>query len=224
MHIAGDVTKKYFDSCILKADSFENYLKKNVDKILHLHEPHPCCRCSFKCCKCAKACSCKCQCKFMLTQDQISILFEHKNMFNPKHTRHKDGSKQRCTCSYKVKSSVSLSDVDISLLSILMTNVHGVNITLGVDKKCEDIRKVRNYVFHQSDSQSIVNQEFENKWKILKESSEFFLPYINDEHYNENFYKNINEIRGSMMIASDSFVQQQIFQEFCRDKCAELQV
>lgn len=224
MHIAGDVTKKYFDSCILKADSFENYLKKNVDKILHLHEPHPCCRCSFKCCKCAKACSCKCQCKFMLTKDQISILFEHKKMFNPKHTRHKDGSKQRCTCSYKVKSSVSLSDVDISLLSILMTNVHGVNITLGVDKKCEDIRKVRNYVFHQSDSQSIVNQEFENKWKILRASSEFFLTHINDEHYNENFYKNINEIRGSMMIASDSFVQQQIFQEFCRDKCAELQV
>lgn len=211
--------------CILKTESFVKYLEKNIHNILHLHEPHPCCKCESKCCKCTKVCSCKCKCKCILTQDQISILFDYsKKFFNGKHTRSKDRSNQRCTCPYSVKPSASMSNVDITLLSVLIANVDVVTIHLGVDKKCEDIKKVRNYVFHQSDSQSIVQQAFERKWKILKESTEYFLQFINDEQYKENINKKINEIRCSIRISSDSFVQQQIFQEFWRDKCAELEV
>ncbi|XP_052102924.1 muscle M-line assembly protein unc-89-like [Mytilus californianus] len=88
VHIAGDVTKKYFDSFILKADTFEKYLEKHIHNILHLHEPHPCCQCSSRCCKCAKACLCKCECKFILTQDQISVLFDHdRTLLNRRHTK-----------------------------------------------------------------------------------------------------------------------------------------
>ncbi|CAG2196339.1 unnamed protein product [Mytilus edulis] len=43
----------------------------------------------------------------------------------------------------EVKSTASLSDVDITLLLAIIVNVHGKNLHLGVDKKCEDIRKQR---------------------------------------------------------------------------------
>ncbi|VDI32980.1 Hypothetical predicted protein [Mytilus galloprovincialis] len=224
VHIAGDVTRKYFDICILKANTFRKYLETNIHNIVHLHEPHPCCKCSFKCCKCTKTCSCKCKCKCLLTQDQISTLFVYdKQFFNRRHTRGKGESNQRCVCPYRVKSSVSLSVVDITLLSVIIANVDGVNKYLGVDKKFEDIRKVRNYVFHQSDSQSIKQDAFEIKWKKLIDSTELVFQHIGDVQYKENINKKINEIRGSIRISSDSFVQQQIFQEFWRDKCAELE-
>lgn len=225
VHIAGDVTKNYFDSCILKEDTFGKYLENNIHNILHLHEPHPWCKCESKCCKCTKTCSCKCKCKCFLTQDQISLLFAYeKQLFNRRHTRFKDGSKQHCMCPYRVKSSASLSVVDITLLSVIIANVHGMNLHLGVDKKFEDIRKARNYVFHQSDSQSLEDQAYERKWKILKESTEYFLQFITDEQYKENIIKKINETKMSIRISSDSFVQQKIFLEFWRDKCAELEV
>lgn len=210
---------------MLEAESFEKYLEKNIYNILHLHEPHPCCKCSFKCYKCATASSSKCKCKCILTHDQISLLFNHDmNLLNRKHTTGKDRSRQRCTCPYTVKSSVSLSVVDITLLFVIMSNDHGKKLHLGVDQKFEDIRKVRNYVVHQSDSKSIEQQEFEKKWNILKESTEYFLQFITDVQYTEKINKQINEIRDSVRVSSDSFVQQQIFTEFWRDKCAELEV
>ncbi|VDI80368.1 protein-methionine sulfoxide oxidase MICAL [Mytilus galloprovincialis] len=224
VQIAGDVIKKYFELNILKAASFEKYLEKNIHSILHLYESHLCCKCSSKCCSCTQACSCKCKCKCILTRDQISLLFDHDmKLLDRGHTKGKDNSKQRCTCPYTVKSSASLSAVDFTLLSVIMLNVHGGYIHIGVDKKCEDIRKVRNYVFHQSDSKSIEQQEFIRKWNILKESTEYFLQFITDEQYTEKINKQINEIRESVRVSTDSFVQRQIFLEFWRDKFAELE-
>ncbi|CAG2214137.1 unnamed protein product [Mytilus edulis] len=314
--IAGDVSRKYFESCILKSDTFEIYLGKHIHEILHLHEGHPCCNCKQNCMSCPnykKSCGKRfsnvCKCNPVLTEKQILELFTYdrssfvhkhvnpkgkpkqrcvcaykvkssislnsvditllcsiiktieeanvhlgidKNMkklekqettsftiltekqilelftydrssFVHKHVNPKGKPKQRCVCAYKVKSSISLNSVDITLLCSIIKTIEEANVHRGIDKKYEEIRETRNYIFHQSDSLSISNHSFEKKWKILKDSTEYMFQYITDKQFKENIIKQINEIRGTVRISNDNLAQKQICEDYWKDKCAELE-
>ncbi|CAG2214138.1 unnamed protein product [Mytilus edulis] len=146
-----------------------------------------------------------------------------RNSFVHKHVNPKGKPKQRCVCAYKVKSSISLNSVDITLLCSIIKTIEEANVHRGIDKKYEEIRETRNYIFHQSDSLSISNHSFEKKWKILKDSTEYMFQYITDKQFKENIIKQINEIRGTVRISNDNLAQKQICEDYWKDKCAELE-
>ncbi|CAG2246103.1 unnamed protein product [Mytilus edulis] len=144
---------------IRKNKTFETYL--NIDKHKHLlfHEyipTIPCCQCKILSIAAPRRRGC-------LVQRQFFELFNAS--VNPIHEL-RTGNKvnEHCICSMAAKPSVEVSNLDISLLSVI---IHNCCYDSNTSKWIQEIRDVRNRFAHSGDA-TLDKTDFDNTWQKLE--------------------------------------------------------
>ncbi|VDI36289.1 Hypothetical predicted protein, partial [Mytilus galloprovincialis] len=154
------VISKYIKEKILGSDSFESFLNKEKHKLVHIYETSPCCECRILSINGEKLISKK-QLHMLYKSDEGNQIRDHKEYTGSKLTRI-------CICKYSAKAHIDVRVVDITLANYIIQKCGKQG--LGIDNWIEQIKDVRNEIFHRSDIQEMTNDIFDRKWSKLEGS------------------------------------------------------
>lgn len=130
--------------------SFETYLNKHKHALFHLTTLR---MSSFKCCQCEK----KPVFSRCIAEKQFDMLFARTGS-TPHH-------KATCICMFNARGDIDKSRLDISLAICILTNCESVNP--NYEGHLNNIRKIRNDVFHSPSANFITSDMFKNHWDGL---------------------------------------------------------
>ncbi|CAG2246396.1 unnamed protein product [Mytilus edulis] len=152
------VISKYIEEKILGSDSFETFLNKEKHKLVHIYETSQCCECTISSINKEK----------LITRKQLLILYKSdKGNQIREHKRYARGKlTQICICEYSAKAHINVRVVDITLANFIIQKCG--KHALGIENWIEQIKDVRNEIFHLSDIQELTDYKFSRKWITLK--------------------------------------------------------
>lgn len=160
-NIAMDIVFNYFESKILGGESFTVFLERNLHKLYHLCDWKPCC-----------ISLCEARFKYSsLTKAQFCLLYEKKDEERCGVVM-KNGIKTQCLCIYRQNQSTSPLDLDIGIICTLFTEGCSMHMSLpGHPSDLENIRNVRNTIYHLGNESSRLELDKEALWNKLTEST-----------------------------------------------------
>lgn len=213
--IAVNVLHNYLTVCILKGSSLQDYLLKNIHTFVHLQYglDKTCCKLPYMGNKKKKEYQ-----KRYLNFEEFNKLFTE----DPKIPCILRSDKHHCCLSF-APENIDVNSLDISLMcSIMNTCVDWTNIEH--DKaQIDDIKKVRNTIFHSSDSKSIDQNEFESQWNKLSYQVKYLAKTISSDE-EKHVEKQISEIKKMVRISIDDLKIKQLCLDYWKDKCSEFEV
>ncbi|CAG2205717.1 unnamed protein product [Mytilus edulis] len=151
------VIRKYIKEKILGSDSFESFLNKEKHKLVHIFETSKCCECTIP----------SIQREKLISHQQFLMLYKsNKRNLISNHKKYAGGKlTQICICEYSAKANIDVRVVDITLANYIIQKCG--KHECGIDNWIEQIKDVRNEIFHLSDIQELTDDEFSRKWTTL---------------------------------------------------------
>ncbi|XP_076085190.1 uncharacterized protein LOC143056004 [Mytilus galloprovincialis] len=206
------VISKYIKEKILGPDSFETFLNKEKHKLVHIYETSQCCECRIPSIKKEKLISRK-QLLILYKSDERNQIRDHKKYARNKLT-------QICICEYSAKAQIDVRVVDITLANYIIQKCG--KHALGIDNWIEQIKDVRNEIFHLSDIQEMTDQMFGIKWTKLEGSIMGIAKEISSDYANEA-EKHIMQTQKLTIIGDYMLKYEIICRDYWRNKCAEFE-
>lgn len=210
--IAYTVIQKFLKVKVLLSDSFETFLNKEKHKLVHMYETAHCCECN----------SGKIVGKRMISRKQLLMFYtldDSKRTHN--HIKRVRGKlSQTCICQYSAKP-VNVQLVDITIANYIIQKC--TKNKEGIEDFIEQIKDIRNDVFHLSDIQKITNEDFSSKWTTL-EYSILKIAEIVDTPYAEEIEKRIKQIEKLTFIPDYLLKYEILCRDYWEQKYAEFEV
>ncbi|CAG2217848.1 unnamed protein product [Mytilus edulis] len=207
------VISKYIKEKILGSDSFESFLNKEKHKLVHIYETSPCCECRILSINGEKLISKK-QLHMLYKSDEGNQIHDHKEYTGNKLTRI-------CICKYSAKAHIDVRVVDITLANYIIQKCG--KHALGIDNWIEQIKDVRNEIFHLSDIQEMTNDIFDRKWSKL-EGSIMGIAKVIGSAYPVETEQMIMQTK-KLTIVDDYMLKYEIIcRDYWRNKCTEFEV
>ncbi|CAG2257348.1 TN [Mytilus edulis] len=206
------VISKYIKEKILGPDSFETFLNKEKHKLVHIYETSQCCECRIPSIKKEKLISRK-QLLILYKSDEGNQIRDHKKYAKNKLT-------QICICEYSAKAHIDVRVVDITLANYIIQKCG--KHALGIDNWIEQIKDVRNEIFHLSDIQEMTDQIFGIKWTKLEGSIMGIAKEISSD-YADEAEKHIMQTQKLTIIGDYMLKYEIICRDYWRNKCAEFE-
>ncbi|CAG2244025.1 unnamed protein product [Mytilus edulis] len=197
---------------MLGTDSFNIFLNKEKHKLVHIYETSQCCECTIE----------KISGEKLITKKQLLMLFKSDDMNLIREHRKYAGNKliQICICKYSAKANIDVRVVDITLANYIIQKCG--KHELGIDNWIEQIKDVRNEIFHLSDTKEMTDHIFSNKWTKLEGSIMGIAQVISSECAIEK-EKTILQTK-KLTIVSDYMLKYEIIcRDYWRNKCAEFE-
>ncbi|XP_071147090.1 uncharacterized protein [Mytilus edulis] len=206
------VISKYIKEKILGPDSFETFLTKEKHKLVHIYETSQCCECTIPSINKEK----------LITRKQLLILYiSDKGNQIRDHKRYTRGKlTQICICEYSAKAHIDVRVVDITLANYIIQKCG--KHALGIDNWIEQIKDVRNEIFHLSDIQELTDDEFNRKWTTL-EGSIMGIAKVISSACAEETEKNIMQAKKLTIIDDYMLKYEIVCRDYWRNKCAEFE-
>ncbi|VDI17505.1 Hypothetical predicted protein [Mytilus galloprovincialis] len=210
--IACCVIWKYIKEKILGPDSFETFLNKERHKLIHIYETCECCECMLG----------KITGERLISRKQLLILYKSED--RKKISAHKKYARGKltniCICNYSAIANIDVKVVDITLAYYIIKKC-GKN-EQGIDNWIEQIKDVRNEIFHLSDIQAITDDMFSRKWTKLKGAIEGIAKMIKNT-YGEETERKIIRTRNLTIIGGCMLKYEILCRDYWRNKCAEFE-
>ncbi|CAG2207038.1 unnamed protein product [Mytilus edulis] len=198
---------------ILGKDSFETFLNKKKHTLVHLYETLPCCECIV---------SKKINGERLVSRKQFLVLYKsidrNKVYYHNKYACRK--LTQICTCNYSANDNVDVKVVDIILANYIIKRCG--KREQGVDNWIEQIKDVRNKIFHLSDIQKITDHKFNRIWTQL-EGSILGIANLMGSVYVDEIEKKILQTKEHIFISSYMLKYEKLCCDYWRNKCAEFE-
>ncbi|XP_076086814.1 uncharacterized protein LOC143057394 [Mytilus galloprovincialis] len=211
--IACLVIWQYIRENILGKDSFETFLNKKKHTLVHLYETLPCCECIV---------SKKINGERLVSRKQFLVLYKsidrNKVYYHNKYACRK--LTQICTCNYSANDNVDVKVVDITLANYIIKRCG--KREQGVDNWIEQIKDVRNKIFHLSDIQKITDHKFNRIWTQL-EGSILGIANLMGSVYVDEIEKKILQTKEHIFISSYMLKYEKLCCDYWRNKCAEFE-
>lgn len=215
VNIAFHVIWKYISNNILGSCSFESFLnsKKEKHKLVHVYETNECCECVSE----------KIKGERLISRKQFSLLYKSDDTKQIKSHKKYAGGKvsQICTCNYSAVQNIDVKIVDITLANYIIQKCGKPD--LGVNNWIEQIKDVRNEIFHLSDTQEITDEKFKRKWTKL-EGSVLGIATLIDITYATEIEKKILQTKKLVFIPEYVLKYEILCRDYWRHKCAEFEV
>lgn len=211
--IACSVLWKYITENILGATSFGSFLdtKQEKHKLVHLFETNRCCQCTHE----------KKNRKRAISRNQLLKLYESDKTKQIRY--HKCYKKPIiiCICNYSAQKNVDIKDVDITLANYIIRKCgkHQPEIY----KYMEQIKDLRDEIFHLSDIQEITDNIFSRLWTKL-EGSIVGLAKSQASEYANKIEKDILQIKGLTFIPDYMLKYEKLCRDYWEHKCVEFEV
>lgn len=211
--IACLVICKYIQENIIGPDSFETFLNKKKHTLVHVYETPECCECRLG----------KITGQRLISRKQLLLLYNSDEMklinSHIKYTKRK--LTPICICKYSAIPSIDVKVVDITLANYIIQKCG--NQELGIENWIEQIKDVRNEIFHQSDIQNIDDSTFSRNWTKLHGSILGIANAIGEE-YAWEIKNKIRETKDIIMIPDYNMKYAQLCKDYWKHKCAEFEV
>ncbi|CAC5362586.1 unnamed protein product [Mytilus coruscus] len=198
---------KYIREKILGLDSFETFLNKEKHKLVHIYETSQCCECRIVNITGERLISRK-QLLTLYKSDERNQIQDHR-----KYT-------QICICKYSAKKNIDVGVVDITLANYIIQKCG--KHELGIDNWIEQIKDVRNEIFHLSDTQEMTDKKFSRKWTKL-EGSIMGIAKVISSSFAVETEKHIMQTKKLTIIGDYMLKYEIICRDYWRNKCAEFE-
>ncbi|CAC5393328.1 unnamed protein product [Mytilus coruscus] len=214
VNIAYNVIWKYISERILDSLSFESFLnlKKEKHKLVHVYETKDCCECLSE----------KINGQRLISRKQLLLLYNSDETQQIKsHIKYIGGKmSQTCICNYSAIEKINVKIVDITLANHIIQQCG--KHELGVTNWIEQIKDVRNEIFHLSDIQKLTDERFSRKWTKL-EGSILGIAQLIDTHYAEQIKRNILQTKTLSFIPDYMLKYEILCRDYWKHKCAEFE-
>ncbi|CAC5426321.1 unnamed protein product [Mytilus coruscus] len=204
---------KYIREKILGPNSFVTFLNKEKHKLVHTHETSQCCECMIEQIPGEKLISRK-QLLILYKSDERNQIHDHK-----KYTGNK--LIKICICKYSAKENIDVGVLDITLANYIIQKCG--KHELGIDNWIEQIKDVRNEIFHLSDIQEMTDQVFSRRWSKL-EGSIMGIAKVIGNAYAVETEQNIMQTKNLTIVGDYMLKYEIICRDYWRNKCAEFEV
>ncbi|CAC5393326.1 unnamed protein product [Mytilus coruscus] len=210
--IACCVSWKYIKEKILGPDSFETFLNKEKHKLVHIYETCECCECMYG----------KITGERLISRKQLLILYksEERNKVRA-HKKYARGKLTNiCICNYSAIANIDVKVVDITLANYIIQKCG--KHELGIDNWIEQIKDVRNKVFHLSDIQTMTDDMFSRRWTKL-EGSILGIAKMIKNTYAEETNRKIVRTKNLTIIDGYMLKYEILCHDYWKNKCAEFE-
>lgn len=215
VEIAYHVIRRYITENIVGQNSFQSFLdiKKEKHKLIHVHETSKCCECISE----------EIMGERLISRKQLLLLYKSdKTKQIQTHRKYAAGKlTQICICTYSALENIDVNVVDITLANYIIQKCG--NHEIGVDNWIEQIKDVRNELFHLSDIHEITREKFDRRWTTL-EGSILGIAMLIDSAYAEDITKKILQTKKTINIPDYMLNYEILCRDYWSNKCADFEV
>ncbi|XP_063420842.1 uncharacterized protein LOC134706062 [Mytilus trossulus] len=157
-----DILHLFFENKLSQNSSFIHFLDDTRNKHILFHEFKP----TVQCCECIKLSLAAASKRGHLFKSQFELLYIDTCSPPPNHVQRRGNHiSQHCLCKYSAKTSVSIEDVDITLLYAIVN--HCCSLPSQQLAWVKDLKEVRNILVHLGNGQ-IEETHYKIQWNTMQ--------------------------------------------------------
>ncbi|VDI62710.1 nuclear receptor subfamily 1 group F member 4 [Mytilus galloprovincialis] len=157
-----EILHLFFENKLLQNSSFIQFLDDTRNKHILFHEFKP----TVQCCECINLSLAAAHKRGHLFKSQFDLLYIDTCSSPPNHVQWRGKLiTQHCLCKYSAKTSVSIEDVDISLLYAIVNNC--CSLPSQLLSWIKDLKEVRNILVHLGNGH-IAETNYKIQWNTLQ--------------------------------------------------------